>query len=322
MNSPEISVLITTYNHRDYINKAVDSVLSQKVNFPYEIIIGDDFSTDGTREILKAYSSKHPNEIKLNLLPERGKGMVGRQNHESSLALCRGKYIAFLDGDDYWTDTGKLQYQHEFLEDNEDYVLCHHDCDSVLTEGVELKKKFNKENHVTGFYEACQITQPFMSSVLIRREALTFYDQKKYLEGLDLGDFVYWIMASLKGKFYYDDRQMSFYRINPNSVTKSLGMEVQVRNRIVLAERLMSSDFNFDRKFLKNYLSRYYFLWSGINLSKRKFTQVIKYNLMSIVFALRSISLKTRKYKWVNRLKFRSLLRIYLANIKKSFSTV
>ncbi|RDC66113.1 glycosyltransferase [Adhaeribacter pallidiroseus] len=118
-----VSVWITTYNHDKYIAEAIDSVLMQKTNFDYDIIIGEDCSQDKTREIVKAYQDKHPDKIKL-FLPEKNLGC--NPMFHATYPLCTGKYVAWLDGDDYWTDPYKLQKQVDFMEANTDIVFCFH----------------------------------------------------------------------------------------------------------------------------------------------------------------------------------------------------
>lgn len=120
----KVSCHIITYNQKDYISQCINGILMQQTDFPFEIIIGDDNSTDGTREILIDYQNKYPEIIKLNLRIERGKGIPGKENFLSTLAMCKGKYISLCDGDDYWTDPYKLQKQQDFLEQNDDYSIC------------------------------------------------------------------------------------------------------------------------------------------------------------------------------------------------------
>lgn len=119
----KVSCHVITYNQKDYISQCIDGILMQQVHFPIEIIIGDDRSNDGTREILLQYANDFPEIIKLNLREVRGKGIPGKENFVSTLELCHGEYITFCDGDDYWTDPLKLQKQVDFLEANADYII-------------------------------------------------------------------------------------------------------------------------------------------------------------------------------------------------------
>ena len=118
---PLVSVWMLTYNQVHYIREALDSVLMQQVDFPYEICLGEDGSTDGTREICLEYVNKHPDKIRLFLRdrsnPARNKYIVPyRHNTVETWNACPGKYIALLEGDDYWVSIRKLEYQAKLLE--------------------------------------------------------------------------------------------------------------------------------------------------------------------------------------------------------------
>ena len=126
--APKVSVSIITYNHQEYIGQAIESVLKQQVDFAYEIIIGDDYSSDDTRKVLREYQEKHPKTIQLILHPRRYQGVPGRLNNITNLYACRGQYIAMLDGDDYWTNEHKLQQQVDFLDQHPDYSFAFHDA--------------------------------------------------------------------------------------------------------------------------------------------------------------------------------------------------
>jgi glycosyltransferase involved in cell wall biosynthesis len=120
--SPLLSVLIITYNHEQYIEQTLESVVTQKTAFPFEIVIGDDASTDGTRSICEAYIKKYPHLIRL-LPATKNLGVV--PNYIRTLEACEGKYIAHLDGDDYWIDANKLQKQVDRLENDPNLTICY-----------------------------------------------------------------------------------------------------------------------------------------------------------------------------------------------------
>jgi glycosyltransferase involved in cell wall biosynthesis len=121
MKSTKISVAVITYNHQKYIAQCLDSILMQKGTFELEVIIADDCSTDKTRQIAQAYQEKYP-DIFILLPPAANMGMS--KNVKRCLDACSGDYIVICDGDDYLTDTYKLQKQLEFLESHPDYALC------------------------------------------------------------------------------------------------------------------------------------------------------------------------------------------------------
>ena len=123
-NEIMVSVGMITYNHGKYIRQALDSILMQKVNFKFEIVVGDDCSPDNTQEILLEYKENYPSLFKLLLREEN----TGRPtlNYYGVIQNCDGKYIASLEGDDYWTDPFKLQEQFAFLEKHSDYIAITH----------------------------------------------------------------------------------------------------------------------------------------------------------------------------------------------------
>jgi glycosyltransferase involved in cell wall biosynthesis len=126
MNTPLLSVCLITYNHENYIRQAIESVLMQKVNFDWELIIAEDCSTDTTRAIVLEYKEKHPDFIKL-ILQEKNVGPA--KNWLDLIEAPKAKYIAYFEGDDYWTDPLKLQKQVDFLEKNEEYGICFHNVE-------------------------------------------------------------------------------------------------------------------------------------------------------------------------------------------------
>ena len=123
-----LSVAVITYQHENYIRQALDSILMQNVNFQYEIIVGEDCSPDNTRIILLEYQKKYPNRFKLIL---RDKNVGATKNLYDVLMNCQGKYIALLEGDDFWTNSNKLQLQVDFLEKHNVYTGVSHDFEYV-----------------------------------------------------------------------------------------------------------------------------------------------------------------------------------------------
>jgi hypothetical protein len=128
---PRVSVVMRTYGHEPFVAQAIESVLIQKTDFPFELVIGEDCSSDGTREIVGHYARTYPERI-VTVLPERnlGHGEIFRR----ALAATGGELIAYLDGDDYWTSTAKLARQVEFLDRNPDCANCFHDVSLVYDE--------------------------------------------------------------------------------------------------------------------------------------------------------------------------------------------
>lgn len=128
MSSLSLSVFMVVYNHELYVETSIKSVLDQKTDFPVKLFIGDDCSTDGTREILLSYQQKYPERIFL-LMNDRNLGPVGNARQVYYACFRSGaKYIAMIEGDDYWTDPLKLQKQVDFLEKNPEYSVSFHNA--------------------------------------------------------------------------------------------------------------------------------------------------------------------------------------------------
>ena len=133
MNNLIVSACIITYNQEDYIRECLEGAVSQLVSFDYEIVIGDDCSTDNTFAICQEFALKYPKIVRL-FPRKKNLGMIG--NWIKTIEDSKGKYIALCEGDDYWTDPLKLQKQVDFLEANLEYVLCFNKV-NVLRNGIE-----------------------------------------------------------------------------------------------------------------------------------------------------------------------------------------
>jgi glycosyltransferase involved in cell wall biosynthesis len=139
----KVSVLVMTYNHAKFISKALDSVLSQQSSFNFEVLISEDCSTDGTREIVLDYQERFPDKIRLLLSVENlhSNAIVTRGIYAS-----RGDYIALLDGDDYWTSPDKLQKQADFLDKHPECAMCFHNALGFYEDRKEEDRNWTAEN--------------------------------------------------------------------------------------------------------------------------------------------------------------------------------
>ena len=129
---PRVSVLLVTYNHAAYIRQAVESVLAQQLDGGWELIVGEDCSTDGTRAILDEYAAREPHRIRL-FAREQNLGLS--ENLRRAWRECRGDYVAMLEGDDYWTDAQKLSRQVAALDAHPDWSMCFHRIEVTSEQG-------------------------------------------------------------------------------------------------------------------------------------------------------------------------------------------
>lgn len=212
MNRPLLSVCLITYNQVAYIKQAIDSVLMQETDFTWNLVIADDYSTDGTREILIDYKNKYPEQIKLIL---QKKNVGAEKNWLELINYPRSKYIAYLDGDDYWTDPHKLQIQVNFLEKNLTYALCFHLTKVFFehTEGQEaIWPVISDKNKIT-VKELLQENFIPSNSVVYRRQ-----NYEAIPSGLIPGDWYMHLYHAQFGKIGFIDEVMSAYRRHEGSL--------------------------------------------------------------------------------------------------------
>lgn len=210
---PKVSIWITTYNHEAFIAQALDSILMQETSFDYEIIIGEDCSVDNTRQIVKAYKAKNPDKIKL-FLPDKNLGMVAM--FKASYEMCTGEYIAWMDGDDYWTDPQKMQKQVDFLESNPDYVLHFHKVNTLIDNGEYVEGYAPPDMNPDNSLETKHFLKgynPVASSSVLHRNILNGKLPDWYFDMVYL-DYSFYLFLLKYGKFKYSDEKMSIYRVH------------------------------------------------------------------------------------------------------------
>ena len=201
-----VSIITVTYNHKNYIRECLDSFLMQKTNFKFEILIHDDASNDGTTEIIKEYEQKYPDIIKPIYETENqfSKGISISRRY--NFPRVKGKYVAVCEGDDYWTDSYKLQKQVDFLEANPDYSICFHPV-RVIYDGFDMEEQiWPRDEHIqNGFTLENLLKYNFIqsSSIMYR---WGFKDKNLwdvYPDGLLPGDWYMHLLHAKLGKIGY-----------------------------------------------------------------------------------------------------------------------
>lgn len=225
---PLVSVWMITYNHERYISHALDSVLGQKTNFNFEIVIGEDCSLDNTRKILNEYQNKYPSIIKA-LYHEKNVGAI-RNANEFTIPMCIGQYISALEADDYWTYEHKLQKQVDFLEANPEYAMVCTDYDVLYQSDNRIEKDYLKTNF--GYTEPKDVELEYYINkrkyirtltACFRREQ---YD--KYVSEIDekirnnnaAGDLPIWLYFLATSKVKYLPDSTAVYRVSPNTASR------------------------------------------------------------------------------------------------------
>lgn len=216
MENPVVSVCIISYNHENYISTCLSSILNQKVNFQIEIIIGDDCSTDRTRDIINEYHHKYPNIIK-PLFHQNNLG--GGENLKQCYLNARGKYIVHLDGDDFALE-GKLQTQYEILEKNVDCMICCHDVFRMIDNDLyDLNVNLKISDGVYDLYDYLKELPLFAHSSKMFRNLYNkdFYD---FINSKTLDFEIHYHQIKL-GNVYFINKKLGVYRVDVGFSSKS-----------------------------------------------------------------------------------------------------
>ncbi len=260
----KVSVIVHTYNHEKFIRQTLDSIISQKVNFQYEVIIGDDASPDSTPEIIQEYQANFPDIIK-PLLHPKNLGGYGKNNTLATLAVCTGQYIAAMDGDDYWTNPLKLQKQVDFLDNNPDFVACFHNALIHFEDGSAPDMYVNDESQreVTTLEDLVgedEVWYMATSSVMFRNGIMKEYP--RWFHESKSGDIPRYILLGKHGKFFYINELMSVYRKNNGGMSFTDGKQDAdfLFNRIGMYKGIDEElDYKFHKTISKN-IARYYLM--------------------------------------------------------------
>ena len=215
MSEPCISIICNTYNQEKYIADALDSFLMQKVNVPFEILVHDDASTDGTADIVREYEKKYPDIIKPVYQTENQYSKSISITPSIQVSRAKSKYIAFCEGDDYWSDPDKLQIQYNYMESHGDCSAC---CHAYST--VDKNKNLLKE--IKDFSEDCsvpmkrlignQLTVPHFATLLVKKEVFNLFDDNGRFLNVACNDMIIRIICALNGDIHYINKNMSCYR--------------------------------------------------------------------------------------------------------------
>lgn len=246
----EISVLLVTYNHEKYAKQAMDSILMQKVDCNYEIVVVDDCSTDDTLRIIEQYKKLYPKKIRI-LKSKKNLGIT--KNYKRGFKVCRGKYIAVLEGDDYWIIDNKLQMQWQFLKNHSDYAL--------VFNMNKIKNEITNEETIPWFDEQCKTYMTFDAETLaignfignfsicmyrgdyVRKIKDSIYDMVTY-------DWIFNLAVAQYGLIGYLPQVASVYRISKKSSWNSKSAEERI---IITLNALDGYNKFFNYKYNKQF---------------------------------------------------------------------
>jgi glycosyltransferase involved in cell wall biosynthesis len=247
-NNLMVAVYMITYNHELYIAQAIDSVLMQKTNFDFHLFIGEDCSTDDTSNICKDYAEKHPNKITL-FAHEQNIGATNNAQIIYKACFESGaKYVAMLEGDDYWTDPYKLQKQVDFLENNSDYTICFHPI-KIVKNNIIIDDDINNINETTSIIDLSKGNYIHTVSVVFRNsENFCFPESFKKAPA---GDYFLHMINARYGKVKKNNEVMAIYRIHKNGIWSSM-TEIKRHKNWINQMDIMIDYFMENREIVEN----------------------------------------------------------------------
>lgn len=269
MKTPLVSICSITYNHAPFIRQCLDGFLMQQCNFPIEIIINDDCSTDGTTEIIREYAEKYPDKI-FPVFHEENQWSKGERGIFQKFVFpkARGKYIALCEGDDYWTDPLKLQKQVDFLESHPDYSMCFHKAKVIAQDGRDFIDYFSKLEE-REYQPEEVLTRWIIPTASILMRATVYVPIHKDFR---TGDVVVHAACVASGKVYCMSKEMSVYRLHGTGW--SAGDMAKPLHLSTLLPHLLAVMECFPRKLTHYYKKKtafYTYLWlKGNNKSTER----------------------------------------------------
>lgn len=293
-SAPKVSVLMITYNHERFIKQAIESVLMQKADFEYELVIGEDCSTDGTREIVLWFQRRYPDRIRLFL---RERNLGPNENFILTLQACRGQYVASLEGDDYWTSPHKLQKQADFLDAHPDFSTCFHAIRRTSDE-PNIQSRVYRGPRKNVFTLEDIVVHNFIStpSVMFRNGLIG--EIPDWFRSVGALDWPMNILNARHGKIGFINETMSVYREHGAGLWHSMKYMVWVPEFIRILELINAElDFRYD-KTIRSALCAWHFRLALHLALRRNLAEAMKSARMGAIEYCRSRKFPTEAVRY------------------------
>ncbi len=304
MTKITVSIFILTYNQEQFIAQTIESVLMQKTNFAYQLVIGEDCSTDRTRTICENYAQQYPEKIKLLSKLENNIGLIA--NYMRTIKECDGKYIAICDGDDYWIDELKLQKQVGFLESNPDFSIVYTKVRKLFPNGEFKESVANPKSRTTNFEDL--IFDNYIPSVtaLFKNIQNTKNQLPNWILKYPYGDWpTYLWTIKESGKIYFLDEVTAVYRmdIGESFKIRKKGSTIVKTDLQITKDILIDLNFAHKRKIVEE------------ALIKRKISLMVRYNREGSYWRALKLFFYNLKYN----LQQYAVTKMYFYSLYKSF---
>ena len=311
-----LSVCMLTYKHERFIEESINSILNQKTNIYFELIISNDCSPDNTDIIINKIINTHPKASQIKYF-KHSKNIGMHKNLDFVLKMASGKYIAFCEGDDYWTDINKINKQIDIFNTYDNVGLIHHDANYLFDKTNRIIKDFHKKNKILTsngrvFHELLIHNNIFTLTVMFKSDLLKYYYQILDKSIFLMPDYVMWLSFSQHTDFYYMPESMATYRVLENSASRSNSFEKEIN--------FLQSYYNIKKYFIEKY--------NIINLNLDeienyyKFNKVLiysKYNMNKEISRIRyELTPRTMNEKFIKYFSVHSfILKIYIHLLNK-----
>lgn len=228
IDKPVVSICCITYNHEKYIEDAIKGFLIQETDFPFEILIHDDASTDGTQKIIAQYQDQYPNVIKAILQTENQYSKNIRPTIDILYPKAKGKYIALCEGDDYWISPNKLQKQYSYMKSNQNVSLTFHTA-IVVRDGKTIEVKANDYIDEQSFTVPELIDNWFISTQTMMLKKSALLGMENYFSGVINGDWCMQLVAGHNGDVVFLKGLRAAYRKHNTSLSVNIGKDKTYR---------------------------------------------------------------------------------------------
>lgn len=304
MSKIVVSIFILTYNQEQFIAQTIESILMQKTNFSYQLVIGEDCSTDATREICQSYASQFPDKIKLLSALEKNIGLIA--NYMRTIKECDGKYIAICDGDDYWIDEYKLQKQVDFLESNPDFSIVYTRVKKLYPAGEFKESKGISFKRTTTFDDL--IFDNYIPSVTALFKNIQNHQNQlpNWVLTFPYGDWPTYLWTIKDGgKIHFLDEITAVYRmdIGESFKIRKQPSKMVKTNLDITSEILKDSNFQNKQQIVKK------------ALSKQRMSLMVRYNRERNYLGAIKLYFYNMKYDF----KAYPVSKMYLYSLYKSF---
>ncbi|WP_133633875.1 glycosyltransferase [Halomonas ventosae] len=294
ITQPLVSILCITYNHYGYISRAIESFLSQDLRSPFEVIIHDDASTDGTSDIIRAYQSQYPNIVK-SIFQEENQFSKGRVVFDIAHKKAIGKYIAYCEGDDYWMDPQKIKLQCAYLENHPHISVTSHDSFSMDQEGhIITQSRLARKHHRDYSAQEMATGKAWMLNLTMVFRNIDFGDIPERGKIKNNDKFLISLLGNYGGSHFHSEIQPACHIVHPDGMWSGLDLNTRHEEQINswywiyrYYKRVGKDEYAY--AFWIMYLRKVFSLTSRKTLSKEFLIRILR---------LRDINLFVKKLRW------------------------